>query len=251
MIRSLRPRKTISDSLYQQLNMYALAAAAAGVAMLVLAERAESKIIYTKTNKVVGPNTVFHLDLNQDGIVDFDIKNVATATTFDRYQGALHAYPARARNGILGYIFSAGTGHKWWVASALLRKVQVGPKRRFLSRSISMAADNASSVPIWPWCNVTDRYLGLKFTVKGKTHFGWARLSVRCAGRVLTTLTGYAYETIPNKPIVTGATKGPDDAEPAASLNTPSPERSTLGRLAAGAPGLAIWRLLPMPETRP
>ena len=37
------------------------------------------------------------------------------------------------------------------------------------------------------------------------------------------TLTGYAYETIPNKPIVTGATK--ESAEPAESL----------GELAAGA----------------
>jgi hypothetical protein len=26
----------------------------------------------------------------------------------------------------------------------------------------------------------------------------------------LATLTGYAYETIPNKPIITGKTKGPD-----------------------------------------
>jgi hypothetical protein len=39
-----------------------------------------------------------------------------------------------------------------------------------------------------------------------------------------STAIGYAYETIPNKPIVTGQTKGPDVVEPA-----------TLGHLARGA----------------
>jgi hypothetical protein len=29
-------------------------------------------------------------------------------------------------------------------------------------------------------------------------------------GSIVATLTGYAYETIPNKPIVAGATKGSD-----------------------------------------
>jgi hypothetical protein len=59
---------------------------------------------------------------------------------------------------------------------------------------------------------------------------------------ITATLTGYAYETIPGKLIIAGATKGPDDAEPAASLNTPIPIPATLGPLAMGAPGLSIWR---------
>jgi hypothetical protein len=47
------------------------------------------------------------------------------------------------------------------------------------------------------------------------------------------TLTGYAYETIPNKPIIAGKTKGPDviTLEPA-----------TLGHLAQGASGISAWR---------
>ena len=98
------------------------------------------------------------------------------------------------------------------------------------------------------WVNVQDRYLGLKFQIKGKTHFGWARLNVAVHGTsVIGTLTGYAYETIAGKAIIAGATSGPDDAEPAASLNKPTPnmptpEPPTLGALAMGAPGLSIWR---------
>jgi hypothetical protein len=46
----------------------------------------------------------------------------------------------------------------------------------------------------------------------------------------------------PRQAIIAGATSGPDDSEPAASLNMPPPEPVTLGPLAMGAPGLSIWR---------
>jgi hypothetical protein len=70
-----------------------------------------------------------------------------------------------------------------------------------------------------PWVGkgngVANRYLGLKFVIHGKVHYGWARLSVTLGHHwqyddVSGTLTGYAYETLPNKPIITGKTKGED-----------------------------------------
>ena len=43
-------------------------------------------------------------------------------------------------------------------------------------------------------------YLGLKFTIRGKIHFGWARVKVDTQQKPFSaTLTGYAYETIPGK----------------------------------------------------
>jgi hypothetical protein len=45
--------------------------------------------------------------------------------------------------------------------------------------------------------------------IQGKTHFGWAR--VRMGGRsksFVATITRYAYEAVPNRPILTGKTKG-------------------------------------------
>jgi hypothetical protein len=95
------------------------------------------------------------------------------------------------------------------------------------------------------WANVRGRYLGLKFRIKGKIHYGWARLNVTVGNsRISATLTGYAYETIPNKPITAGSTKGPDqwDAEgidTGASLTNPipdSPRPASLGTLALGLP---------------
>jgi hypothetical protein len=102
-----------------------------------------------------------------------------------------------------------------------------------------------------PWTNngkpVKDRYLGLKFNIDKKIHFGWARLNVVFNGYTgfIATLTGYAYETIPNKSIIAGQTKGPDDTtieEPHGSLTAPSPQSASLGALALGAPGLSVWR---------
>jgi hypothetical protein len=77
------------------------------------------------------------------------------------------------------------------------------------------------------WFGVKHRYLGLEFIIKGKVHFGWARLNLAIAqnAAIQATLTGYAYETIPNKSIITGKTKGPDVI---------ALERGSLGRLALG-----------------
>jgi len=81
---------------------------------------------------------------------------------------------------------------------------------------------------------VTHRYLGLRFAIHGKTHFGWTRLDVIMSSdaHIQATLTGYAYETVANRPIVTGKTKGPD------VITLPA----TLGHLARGASAIAAWR---------
>jgi hypothetical protein len=96
---------------------------------------------------------------------------------------------------------------------------------------------------------VKNRYLGIEFMIKGKIHYGWARLSVSVDNDGLDiegTLTGFAYETIPNKPIITGKTEGPeegsnDGANPA-TLNEPLLQPASLGLLSMGSPALSVWR---------
>ena len=98
-------------------------------------------------------------------------------------------------------------------------------------------AKRSGSVFSGPWANsgkgVKRRYLGVRFKISGQTHYGWARLNVRFTIEhevPIGRLTGYAYETIPNKPIITGKTKGLDViVEPA-----------TPGHLAQGASGRRI-----------
>jgi hypothetical protein len=93
------------------------------------------------------------------------------------------------------------------------------------------------------------RYLGLRFRINGRFHYGWARFNVSFPHQTLrAVLTGYAYETIAGKAIVSGQTQGTEDStieQPDAALSTPipdTPQLAMLGALALGAPGLSIWR---------
>jgi len=246
MRRSSGPRKTanLSESVGQQLNMYALAASAAGVGLLALASPSEAKIVYTPTHINIAPNHVVLLDLNHDGTNDFIVRNVLRTVGLFR-SDRLSILPQDG-NEIWGHKSTAG-GH---YASALVAGIKLGPSGAFSagSRSMAFGGDyNGSSYCLGKWTNVQKRYLGLKFAIHGKTHFGWARLNVHCdLYKIYAVLTGYAYETIPNKSITTGKTKGPaDDFGPGASLTSPipdTPQAASLGALAMGAPGLSIWR---------
>jgi hypothetical protein len=92
-----------------------------------------------------------------------------------------------------------------------------------------------------PWRDAHDLYLGLKFFIHGEAHFGWARLSYHTG---TMSLTGYAYETVANKPITAGAESGDDAlATPPADFNRHPP--ASLGHLAQGAAALTAWRREP------
>jgi len=80
MIRSPRPRTNLTDSLQRQLNMYALAAGAAGVGVLALTQGAEAKIVYTPANISLGFDQVTPLDLNMmESQISISTPSMATA----------------------------------------------------------------------------------------------------------------------------------------------------------------------------
>jgi hypothetical protein len=248
MKRSPRQHIILSPLLQQRLNSYALAAGAAGVGVLGFNQPAAARIVYTPTHKVITFNHAVALDLNHDGKTDFTFHEtfITTTSVGENHSLILSALPAHQKNEIWG------NGRH---ASALAAGVRVGPKGQFSVSKKTMAVDyyadgtGGSGTCAGLWNNLKNRYLGLKFTINGTTHFGWARLNVTCTTmygnhKVTGVLTGYAYETIPNKPILTGKTRGPDDEDqPApASLKTHTSKPTTLGALALGAPGLAIWK---------
>jgi hypothetical protein len=239
---SRRPRETASipDSVHRRLNMYALAASATGASMLALAQPADARIIYTPAHVRIGLDGVhdYHLDINHDGTTDFSLKIVRTiASTFKGY--ALGVYGHRGN-----FIQSIRHGGAHW-ARALTKGQMVNckPYCSSLAWMAHIRYNGSGQASTYSWINVANKYLGLRFAIKGKSHYGWARLNVKVVGHKLAaTLTGYAYETIPNKPIIAGATERPDDASPTASLVRQTPEPVSLGVLARGALGLPIWR---------
>jgi hypothetical protein len=242
MKRTSRATSKLSESVHHQLQMYALAAGAAGISALSLAPPADAKIIYTKTNTPILVNKPYNLDLNHDGISDFELKD-HFYTNSGYSDGSLIVLPQKSANEVWTAQQCFGSAPS--LCAARLRKgTRVGPKGAFRqdypNGEIMVRSNHVSY--FGKWMNATG-YLGLKFVIKGKTHFGWARLAVSAQRwHVTATLTGYAYETIPGKAIIAGATKGPDDGEPTASFTMPTPEPATLGVLAMGSPGLSIWR---------
>ncbi len=221
--RSSKPFK-ISDSLSRQLNAYAQVACAAGVSMLALAGASEAEVVYTETHQATHIGIPLYIDLNHDGINDFLVRTnfyVGTSGT----DVALSAWGARnADNLVAGRRFSGGSGYFFSAAYALHAGAQIGPKRDFSVTFPFMAEehfDRAGNLysDIGSWASkgegVEDRYLGLKFVILGEVHYGWARVSVTLGHQrqfddVSGTLTGYAYETVPDKPIIAGEITGPD-----------------------------------------
>ena len=235
-MRRLRMAAELGESTEQRLTAYALAASATGVGFLALAAPAEAKIIYRNTHHVIGRNTSYRLDLNQDRKTDFTFQNTESGGTCGTdfcipYFAKLAAKPAPG-NGAAGFVI----GSVPW-AFALKGGARIGPSQYF--RGAWMATANgypgSSSSKSGSWVNVKNRYLGLQFKIGGKIHYGWARLSVEVQNFAITAkLTGYAYETIPNKPIIAGQTKGKDAA---------SMPLTSLGHLAIGASTIPRWRI--------
>jgi len=219
----------LSVKLERSVSAYVAAATAAGVGLLALPSLAEAKVIYTPAKVQLLPSHRFPLDLNHDKEVDFTLVDTHGSYFFTAW-GFLTAYPNRPANAIWGY--GVGRGGFLRYASALPAGFKLGPKKGFspgqkvMAHSTFAGGRPQSSTCYGPWKNATNRYLGFRFKIGTETHYGWARLNVSCNDTVVTgTLTGYAYETVPNKPIITGKTKGADAVS----------EQPGLGHLARGA----------------
>jgi len=240
MKRASQPRATVelSESLHQRLNSYALAASAAGISLLTLAQPAEAKIVYTPAHVHIGPGSCHSIDLNHDGISDFCIWRSVVHGSFP----FLGVYPNKDVIGD-GAVGSA----QGWLASAVAvpRGAKIGSHDLFNDSPgmmVEVAATNSQRHFLWygQWANtgkgLKNGYLGLRFMIKGKVHFGWARVTVKtyANSRFTATLTGYAYETISGKGIIAGKTKGPD---------VTAVEPASLGHLAAGASAIPAWRV--------
>lgn len=250
----------LQPQLEKALSSYTRAALATGVGLIAIARSAEAKIVYTPGKIPIGVDggPIF-LDLNHDGKVDFILSNIfqtPTSDGFPSFATLLVSASGVTRNQVLG----RGTkSHKvGLLASALPAGYSVGAKKTRFQKSPTVLMERlvVDFFPYermakmyyycstWPpgcesyksgqWLYKKNRYLGLKFVVKDEIHYGWARATVTRTSKrfgdnsITATLTGYAYETVPNKPIITGKTKGQD------VITLPVDARPTLGRLASG-----------------
>jgi hypothetical protein len=226
-----------SELLSRRLNMYSVSAVAAGVGLLAMTPPASGEIIYTHVNVSVRGygDESYAIDLNNDGKADFTLSGHWSRTYFGSGgNSSIHIIPAKG-NGAAGFDGSA---------AALVEGDTIDGAHRFGGTLMAwmntfFGSDFGAG---GRWKNVKNGYLGLKFKIDGEIHYGWERLTVRNESPLTADLTGYAYETKPNTPIVAGTTSGVEESSrtPRDIPDLGSP--AGLGALSLGSPSLAIWR---------
>ena len=222
-----RAKTPVNQKLERNLTTYVAAAGATAVALMT-AQAAQARVIYTPANISIGVNTSNPLDLNGDGITDLTIQYFEGSHSLFLY-GNIPAGNGLRVNGSF--------------AAAGFFGLPVGPGENFGGgthlRMEGFGAYQGFSFETGAWYNVTDRYLGVKFVISGQTHYGWIRMTTTGLNPVIS---GYAYETTPNTRIKDGAVSGPAVGTAATNLGAPANASPSLGALALGAQGIAIWR---------
>jgi hypothetical protein len=227
------------DGLEQRLRAYGLAASAAGVGLLALAQPAAAEVVYTPAHTRLTKGMLF-LDIDNDGNNDFAlVRNVVfTHGTFTglnfKQNLALKMYHGEV-------IVEKGE------AGALAEGATIGSQRNFRHAAPPgelMAAAAGSfgtcfsynlSAFSGNWANVGPAFLGLSFQINGETHYGWARVGVawrQSLDGITTTLNGYAYETVAGQSIFAGQRSGTAE-DPVFVADSESD--GSLGTLARGA----------------
>ncbi len=256
MQRNLSADHALPETINDRMKLYSVAAAAAGVSILALAQPAEAEMIVTKRSLPIIHESPVSLDLNKDGIADFqfslftyrDVGRYSTRASLNMRALTRGAVIASRKEG--GFVYGA-------YGSALIRGAKIGPSANFSSGygfgesyvTIEKSSGPTASRRLYgQWGdNAHNRFLGVKFKVHGATHFGWVRLTVNTTtnGLLSGTITGYAYETVPNTPILAGTAEKPTaevqvlDGAPEKGKSQSGP---SLGMLALGATSLALWR---------
>jgi hypothetical protein len=227
----------LGTALEKSLSAYVAAAAFT----LAIVPCADAKIVYTPAHvDIPDDGTAVLLDVDRDGTADFSFLN---ETWVGDHAGEM-LLGAGARNPG-NAIWGRGAFSSWFFsfrgpfANALHAGFNVGPNKAYFKNSANwlMAEEvNATyqTLSNGQWLYAKRRYLGLRLMINGKAHYGWARLTVDYGREgIKATLTGYAYETIPNKPIITGKITGADVV---------TVEPASLGHLARGASAIPAWR---------
>jgi hypothetical protein len=218
--------------------------------MLALAQPADAEVVITRKtipipiSSYFGQQHLVPISLNNNGVTDFSFSLYSFA--YHGFNQTLNVWPTEG-----GAVIAEPSPRGGSFASALVRGAKIGSSAHFGSKEridIEQAegfdASSKYSRNLYGnWGdNPANRYLGVRFLIDGETHYGWIRLTVTTEPRGFSAeITAYAYETVANKRILAGVPeKSSAEARP-----QPMDEymaRASLGMLALGANGLALWR---------
>ena len=184
------------------------------VTAMLFSASANAQIVYTDVN----PDTImscpnnpcnksYSLDLNNDGTVDFTLRTVYNILTCSgqnfistKSVSILSQSGNLAASNMLFANSSIGSSLSFSTNSVTLRSIVTGSIGPGCTGSLGTTGS---------WINTSDYYLGLQFALGSNTYYGWVRLNVVVASSSSTvscTVKDYAYNTIPNQPILAGQT---------------------------------------------
>jgi len=210
-----RPAALLFSDLEQRVKNYALAA---GAGCLLLAQPLAAEVVYTKADIHLRVGKA-QLDFDHNGTTDlFLIEHIFSAQT------SMNPLVAELKL-VAGGSSAAAVVVKRQEAAVLKSGDQIGSSQNFRSvnpnKVLLARIDEVYNGSTGTCCNffygnwkkVTGKYLGVKFNVNGQVHYGWARLTVESCCKtigfqILVHVTGYAYETNPDTPILAGQTSG-------------------------------------------
>lgn len=241
-------RSISTQNIDHRLNLYSVAAAAAGVGVLALAPSAEGSIVVTQANVTVDLSTpTAFIDMNGDGKADFEF-SLARGGYDHSFYKTLNVIPLTGGKPVGGARGSIGP-----YGSALVSGAKIGPSAHFsssiargqvmLERTNGFVSGSSQYTAYGPWgvkgTYGAYRYLGVKFLISGQTHYGWIKILV---SRASAFIQEFAYETTANQSLTAGQTQATLDSSTGAEASRLQPAGPSLGMLAGGVDGLPLWR---------
>ena len=219
------------------------------VTSMMISATVNAQIVYTDVIPDLVIDTtgnVYALDMNNDGTIDFNLSFTKSIVSSTRCSGTRNSYsvkisPADSILDNVANLSYAGinyppsinkdtlidsTGYIWGKSAS---QILVNVAWYCSGRGIPFSY-NWRSTMTGKWNAATDKYLGLRFKVGSNTYYGWLWLTV---GNGSYTIKGYAYNSIPNQPILAGdtgsVTTGISENSIASSINLfPNPAKNHL-----------------------
>ena len=150
-------------------------------------------------NPALETHTDFLVDLNHDGIDDFNIvtngggMNIEAISTNEIACGFIFGFPE-----VGGFAQTIHTG-------SIIGAHQDGYNYDWTPGFGAMVGINGITLPplIYGYWGSNRDYLGLRFKIDGQTHYGWIQMHLP-ATEGAGFVEGFAYETVPNMPIIAG-----------------------------------------------
>ena len=181
---------------------------------MLFSASANAQIVYTDVtpDQVISATTIpsmedYNIDLNNDGINDYKIScsrsgGICPLAPSSRLYINFISDSALNSNAVV-----TGTSITYPLAMNLNDSISSG----LSFSSFGYLRRNTSGGPctgtFGVWSYSIDRYLGLKLIVGGNTYYGWARMQIDVVtGIPSCTIKDYAYNSIPNQPILAGDT---------------------------------------------